>query len=987
MEPGDEVTVEFTDRPDPTPPEEPETPDAVSMAVAHTALTAPSNTTPVHIFADSTELPKTEYALGQRCFFGVNQPNNTGAPPKDYATNTYSAALLDGGILDMRYEAQWNYIENSATPGYNWTDTGIDGNVNAVIAAGGTMQIETGYTPMHATRQRYRVYPPLAAVDTTEEQSFSDDVVTLDHQGIFVDGFASQRDGFYLMPADVTTTAVEDEALSFVHINEGGDIDGTKTSSQGYTADYYCHTAHHPIDLSTLVVEVDESRDGSWVTWTKVDQITDATAGQKVYVADATGRIAFIDTRGTAGAGAKPATNSYVRASYEYYDEVYLSGTDYTLDVVAGTVTRAGAGTFTVPVPSEGFAGPTIDANLVWVNEPSWSIADGIMSFTNTGVGSIHLRQTASEATGDFEVVLRIASCTQQEGGATGIIVRDATSSNYISWRLLATAGPNGYIRFTQVVGGSTIINEDICFSAAAPITLHLRKTGTSWHAWASDPTPGYQAEGKTITWDWEPSTVGLQCWAGTGMTAAVSVDYMQVITAQAVDDDVLALYQYADTTKLAEWATALVGRYKDRCLHYEYGNEISTAAGWTWNGGLPLYAYCLKAFATAAKAEAPTAVVMNAGWADSQIGMHSLLYDSIETTDFDALAAHIYQFQRTNPDTDGWRTLAAQLFTEADGEGDTAKTGYAGEISAPGGILIGATNQTGTTGGPNERTQAETWLRMLLYLRKMGRWGSVSYWPGVDLYAHPTSEEIEQGAHDGLFSAGDYATPNGLKPVFYAYRNVAQNPGMLIDLGEVQTVGSVVLACADLGQIAAVSVKGSLTCTDAASKPPKVCAVLVGGTTVFAVTVATGDADLVTEAWTATCNAGSSTFAVVGSVSGAQGTATKEVAFESTNGVCSFTIPAGTYTEGQVFSWETFAGDGFTEIGTYARDAEDGAGNITVDCGDASARYLRIDLTREEGESVMTLTQVDVLDDEDANISDGCLYSLEGWQEEYEPA
>ena len=739
------------------------------------------------------------------------------------------------------------------------------------------------------------------------------------------------------------------------------------------------------------MVEVDEARNGTWVTWTKVDQITDATAAQKVYVADSTGRIAFIDTRGTAGAGAKPATNSYVRASYEYYNDVYIRDTDYTLDVVAGTVERGEAGTFTVPVPSEGFAGPTLPAGLSWTNEPAGWTANGTLNFSNSAT-SIYLLQAPSEATGDFELRLKFSALTHSGDTSTGILLF-GDNDNYMVYRMM----PTNYIRFIQKKAG--VVQQfdgnnykDVGFNYTAACTLHAEKSGTTWTFWASDPEPGYSST-VSVTWDWEPAGIGLGCYCGAGATATVQLDAMEVITAQAVADDVLALYQYVDTAKLAEWATALVGRYKDRCLHYEYGNEIPLTAGWTWNGGLPLYAYCLKVFADAAKAEAPTAVVMNAGWADAQIGLHSYLYDSIDKTDFDALAAHIYQFNRTNPDTDGWRTLAAQVFTEAEGAGDTGKTGYAGEISAPGAILIGATNQTGESGGPNERTQAETWIRMLLWLMRYGKYGTVSYWPGVDYYPHATvldgedSEFIEQGAHDGLFSTATYADPNGLKPVFYAYRNVAQNKGIFIDLGEVQTCGTLVLSCSDKSQVASAVVKGSLTATDDASKPPKVCAVLVDGTAVFAVTVATADADLVTETWTATANAGNSTFAVVGSVSGAQGTATKAVAFESTNGVCSFTIPAGTYTEGQTYTWETFAGDGFTELGTFTRTDETGAGDITIDLGDEDARYLLIELTREEGADYIGLTQVEVLDDGDANISDDCLYAVEGWQAAYVPA
>ncbi len=237
----------------------------------------------------------------------------------------------------------------------------------------------------------------------------------------------------------------------------------------------------------------------------------------------------------------------------------------------------------------------------------------------------------------------------------------------------------------------------------------------------------------------------------------------------------------------------------------------------------------------------------------------------------------------------------------------------------------------------------------------------------------------------------------NGIfpKPMYWAYRNAATNRGVLMDLvsydasdNPVPSSGShqvrrVVIGAQDRSRISQIRVLTSLTATDDSARPRRVAARHIGqaGTAPFAVSVLDTSQHLKTERWTATAT-GPASFTVTASVSGAQGTAVPGVEFTSANGVVRFTIPAGSYVAGDRFEFETFAGDGFTERAVWTNPGLSGPGDISITLpAPVAARYVAIHFVRAPGASSIKVDEIAVYDASDANVSQGKLYLVEGFQ------
>ena len=84
-------------------------------------------------------------------------------------------------------------------------------------------------------------------------------------------------------------------------------------------------------------------------------------------------------------------------------------------------------------------------------------------------------------------------------------------------------------------------------------------------------------------------------------------------------------------------------------------------------------------------------------------------------------------------------------------------------------------------------------------------------------------------------------------------------------------------------------------------------------------------------EEWTVTYNSGTGTWDVVGSVSGAQGTATAETEFTSSNGAITFTIYEDSPANGDTVTFSTYQGDPLTSSGSGGTDDD---GDLQVASG-----------------------------------------------------
>ncbi len=237
-------------------------------------------------------------------------------------------------------------------------------------------------------------------------------------------------------------------------------------------------------------------------------------------------------------------------------------------------------------------------------------------------------------------------------------------------------------------------------------------------------------------------------------------------------------------------------------------------------------------------------------------------------------------------------------------------------------------------------------------------------------------------------------------KPIFYAFRNLASNRGILMDLcdygADTQIIppegshllNSVRLGVRDRSEIAEVTVRASLTCTDESAKPSRVAAVYTGyaGQKVTVVHLNPAAPALCSEHWSMLALT-PWYFGVVGSVSGFQGIAVAGEPFTSLNGVVqSVTIPESSllYAPGEEFTFETFAGDGLHQVARWSAPVGlSGPGDISVDLLEpVRARYVEIQIRRSGGADSVGIDEIEVLDTSGTNVAEGKLYTVEGYQD-----
>ncbi len=237
-------------------------------------------------------------------------------------------------------------------------------------------------------------------------------------------------------------------------------------------------------------------------------------------------------------------------------------------------------------------------------------------------------------------------------------------------------------------------------------------------------------------------------------------------------------------------------------------------------------------------------------------------------------------------------------------------------------------------------------------------------------------------------------------KPIFYAFRNLASNRGILMDLCSYDAdsqiipaegtypVSSVRLGVRDRSEIAEVTVLTSRTCTDDSSRPARVAAGYQGyaGQRAAAVQLNTSAPGFCNEKWSMLALS-CSYFGVQGSVSGFQGIAVAGLPFQSLNGVVkSVTIPLSwpPYAPGEEFTFETFAGDGWRQAATWTpQETLSGPGTISVDLpSPVNARYVEVRIRRAGGADSAGIDEVEVLDTTGANVAEGKLYTVDGYQD-----
>jgi len=550
------------------PPEQPPAP--VSTDVALSVLTNGIGDRYVPFFRDYRALQNKSYSGLNFCPFGVNMPNNG---PNPHSNQAKVEELIGKGIRGVRYEVQWSIVERLREQSplqYDWNagDYQIDEDISWLTRNGATVQIETGYTPGFRTGQRYRVYPPLIAVNTPEPVNFSGgDTATLPHSLLFLEKRKEReikgdnnkfRETFYLMPGDVTTTQVTNEFCKFYRVDENNDI-SDRPADDGWQDTFCAYTRNFPIDVSSLIVEV-ETSDG-WVQFDVKDKIDFNSTGRVCY-ADYTGRIAFKDSRMPSG-GLAPAEGARVKVSYRYYDTYYDMKTSYTLDNMTGVIRKGRAG-FSVPemsndfssgfgsswgwltdsrtppsTISDSFNGESLDP--VWtVNGPATvTVLQGKLRVDAPSGSSItEITRAVDDGNADFVMSVDLSEVTLRSGGHVGFVVK-MTNNRYVRGYILGFNDNTLAVALQKFDNGQTTTssNRAFNFNLSTPSTkIFIKREGNTFKCWVGAyHTDNTAAEGIFDT-DVTVSSIGLYIKGGSSSNTQASFDDFRYMNKNQLD-------------------------------------------------------------------------------------------------------------------------------------------------------------------------------------------------------------------------------------------------------------------------------------------------------------------------------------------------------------------------------------------------------------------------------------------------------------------
>ncbi len=615
---------------------------------------------------------------------------------------------------------------------------------------------------------------------------------------------------------------------------------------------------------------------------------------------------------------------------------------------------------------------PTIAVSGGAVTAPIWP-----------GINALYL-QPVTGGGANFQISLKTSMPTVTGANRSAVGIYALQDDNtWIKVEQISDGGSNRKFRVVAVQNGSSVHDLMDGFNEAETVTLRLTRTGDTFTATMSPKTayatnrtfsmPGFTANWVGIILEHQPQrnpiTVTVDDWA---------VDAQ----AESMPDTVKCLYHRVDLSAVQSFGAALAQQFGDRVRHFEYGNEISNGPGWTWTGGIGIYAKCLEAFSQGVKSVISDAKVLNAGWADSQITMHSDLYNYIPADTFDIAACHPYWFSRNYPGT-GFDAHAQKILDELSAVGDSAKKVFAGEFSTQCGALV-VTGQ-GSLDGPNERRQAEYAFHAICKMLRSGMYEAVQWWPGMDGAAAAVSESVPHGARDGLFSTVGGAA-HMPKPVFHILSEIGSCRGILVDLvnysgndpipaSRKHPLGSVRLKVRAAENLRSVEVQTSLTAWPADATVDKVSAVQVGGSGVVPVIIDPANPDLINDRIRLVWNSSigywdifSDALGYIDSVSGGE-------LYYSEYG-WSLTMPPDPPSD-MTWVFEVPVGDGWTTAGQWSNPGVNGQATITVPLV-GEGRYLKILMNFD---NYVELAQITVRNAADEIISDGKLYYATGWE------
>lgn len=955
-------------------------------AEAHTKLTDgiratsdPNHAAWLTLYGDSTQLPRTQYDLGEFCFWGISSPMGGKLSPTD--TPQLYELIKDGGHYGVRYNMIWNGMEQNG-PGninYNWYAT--EDNINKYVADGHTVIGLLTYTPAWANGHKTQEQPPSTKVEQ-ELVDLSSGVAVLNHAPVV-------SYDLVITPPNPTLIRHTEEIIE-TNFQEG---DAPRTSV-------------YPCVVGTQRVWVDENDGRGWVEWTHVDNLINSpgelNTGAEHYMFDRDGYVRFRYNRLFWYHGKVPKAGSKVKITYDTYAKTYVRGVDYTYNHLTGEI-NARTGVIHGALPYDGFGSSTLNSTWKWMNTPAaWNVnqtVPGNLHFQVTpgdklGVGNF-LHQDLS-GNGEFSVSMKVSdSSWNGQWTQCGVMVyQDA--QNWFRYAISRDSG-RPYLTINRNGQVSSIGSKgELGFQCFTPRRVNVRKSGNKFTVFTSKNNPN--APDGDYQWEYEfeqeftwPIKVGISAVAtGTGQETVAIDEFQLNFPTIGESPQVRISYDYLDVESWKNFVRSTVNHFKDRINYWEMWNEPDQ--GWCWDRPQDVMAIMIREGSKAVREADPDAQVIAAGYANGANHHYETIYQTIGKDWFDYTAWHPYLFKNVSPDASGWMHAAHGPGREAmERHGDADKEVFLGELSTTSGVLCNG-------GGMNERKQADYGLRLAMMSRKLGWVKGIQWWPVRDIAKIGEQEDYHSGGHDGLLYED-----GTIKPVYWTYRAAAVNKGILLDLVNYgsddvpdpvtmrHNLNRIVIGARDRANVAAVKVYTSLTATADDSRPPKVVARHLGqaGTAPFVVNVAAASQQLKTEKWTLTAISPTQ-FSVTGALSGAQGTATVGSSFTSSNGVVTLTIPQGAqraYIAGDRFEFETFKGDGWVERVNWTNPGTTGAGDLVINFPAAEARYVSIQFVKAAGKTDIGIDEVGVYNAAGTNVAQGKLYVVDGYQDFFKPA
>lgn len=222
---------------------------------------------------------------------------------------------------------------------------------------------------------------------------------------------------------------------------------------------------------------------------------------------------------------------------------------------------------------------------------------------------------------------------------------------------------------------------------------------------------------------------------------------------------------EVTDPQRYADFATAVVRRYKDRIRHWEVWNEPDHALFWQPQDGLKGYSSLLKAAYPAIKREDPTSIVHAAGLSQGLPRSLKNLYAESGRNHFDVVNIHPFVNPLT-PDAMGTLSYLVEAVLQTMRQnGDTDKDLWITQIGCPGLLDPHQAPPWWLGKNPTETHQAG-WVRVLYAeLLKM---------PGVKKVFWSFFRDTQDFFGSGADRFGLVRNDLSRKPAFEAYQRVA---------------------------------------------------------------------------------------------------------------------------------------------------------------------------------------------------------------------